>query len=240
MTGTPLAIRRILIAMDRSRHGSAALETAAELAAALRAELAGLFVEDAELVAAAKLSIVRQVDESSVSDVGTDQIEQQLRLQAGQAQRDLAKAARSVRIEWSFESRRGKVAEQVNEAAKAADLVVIGKGGWASPGRLGSTALQVSASCAAPSLLLAHSMVRGCRVAVLSDESPSGIRARQIAEILAAATVHHPRFIDADSRDPAEEALDVGAGLLVLPRQSADPVDLEALLVRSHLPVLIV
>ena len=45
-----LIIRRILVALDTSKHSLAALEAADELAAWLKAELFGLFVEDINLL----------------------------------------------------------------------------------------------------------------------------------------------------------------------------------------------
>ena len=43
-------IRRILVALDASPHSQAALQAASELAAALKAELVGIFVEDVNLL----------------------------------------------------------------------------------------------------------------------------------------------------------------------------------------------
>ena len=45
-----LAIRRILVALDTSPHSQAAMEAAIELAARFEAELAGMFVEDVNLL----------------------------------------------------------------------------------------------------------------------------------------------------------------------------------------------
>ena len=52
--------RRILVALDASPHSLAALEAAAELAASLRAELIGLFVEDANLLRVAGFPFARE------------------------------------------------------------------------------------------------------------------------------------------------------------------------------------
>ena len=56
-----LVIRRILVALDASRHSLAALEAAAELAARLKAELVGLFVEDIDLLRLAGLPFAREI-----------------------------------------------------------------------------------------------------------------------------------------------------------------------------------
>jgi K+-sensing histidine kinase KdpD len=49
-----LVVKRILIALDPSRRGQSALQAAAHLAAGTGAELAGLFVEDINLLRLAK------------------------------------------------------------------------------------------------------------------------------------------------------------------------------------------
>ena len=54
-------IRRILVALDASRHSLAALEAASELAEALKAELVGIFVEDVNLLYLAGLPFAREV-----------------------------------------------------------------------------------------------------------------------------------------------------------------------------------
>jgi len=55
------AIRRILVAMDTLSDNQAVLESAAELAAQLEAELTGLFVEDTDLLQAAELPVSLEV-----------------------------------------------------------------------------------------------------------------------------------------------------------------------------------
>ena len=55
------ASRRILVAIDTSPHGSAALEAAARLATELRAELEGLFIEDINLLRLAGLPFAREI-----------------------------------------------------------------------------------------------------------------------------------------------------------------------------------
>ena len=56
-----LAVKRILIALDPSRRGQSALQAAAHLAAGTGAELAGLFVEDINLLRLAGLPFAREL-----------------------------------------------------------------------------------------------------------------------------------------------------------------------------------
>ena len=57
--------RRILVVLDASPFGLEALEAAAGLAARLRAELQGLFVEDVDLLRLAGLPFARELAYSS-------------------------------------------------------------------------------------------------------------------------------------------------------------------------------
>jgi nucleotide-binding universal stress UspA family protein len=89
------AIRRILVALDASRHSLAALEAAAELAARLKAELAGLFVEDINLVRLAGLPFAREIryPSATIQQLDSPRLEQELKVQATRMRRALAAAA---------------------------------------------------------------------------------------------------------------------------------------------------
>ncbi len=58
---------RILVAIDTSPHGRAALEAAADLAAASSAELCGLFVEDLNLLRLAGLPFAHEIEFASAT-----------------------------------------------------------------------------------------------------------------------------------------------------------------------------
>ena len=77
----PFPVRRLLVALDASGHSLAALEAAARLAAHLEVELAGIFVEDENLLRLAKLGTARVVDRLSarVRTLGAGEIERELR-----------------------------------------------------------------------------------------------------------------------------------------------------------------
>ncbi|MEJ2343030.1 MAG: universal stress protein [Gemmatimonadales bacterium] len=88
----PTSIRRIVVALDASRSSLAALEAAAELAAAVNAELAGLFVEDENLVRLAGLPLAREFDRISERprSMDTAQLRRHMARQAQQARRALS------------------------------------------------------------------------------------------------------------------------------------------------------
>ncbi|MBI2312267.1 MAG: universal stress protein [Betaproteobacteria bacterium] len=134
-----IVIRRILVALDTSRRGAAAVRAAAELAAAVQAELLGLFVEDINLLRLADLPFAREMGLHSAASRPLDfaAVEQALRAQAAQVERLLARAAERQRLRWSFQVTRGQVVAEVLAVARDVDLVVVGKAGRSIGARLG-------------------------------------------------------------------------------------------------------
>ena len=143
MTKDQLSIRRILVALDASPASLSALQNAVELAARLGAELIGLFVEDINLLRAAQLPLAREVSffSTTLRRLESVDLERQLRAQAQQVRRILARTARDRGVEWHFRITRGAVAGEVLAAGAGADLMVLGKIGRSLPGfrRTGST-----------------------------------------------------------------------------------------------------
>jgi len=178
-------IRRILVALDTSRHSLAALEAAAELAASLEAELQGIFVEDVNLLRVAGSPVAQEVRYPFVTAARMDRtrMERQLRAQATQARKALRTVCERRQIKWSFRVVRGEVAPEVLEAALEADLLSLGKASrpLVRRERLGSTARAAAAQ--APSLVLLLRRDAGIEppVAVTYDGSPTARRALRIA-----------------------------------------------------------
>ncbi len=135
-------IRRILVAVDASPRSLARIETAAELAANLQAELIGIFVEEANLLRMAELPFAREISMFSpiVRRIELERLQWELRAQADRMRRALASAADSRKVPWTFSQVRGSVAAEVLAAASKADLIIVGKMTWAPAGarRLGS------------------------------------------------------------------------------------------------------
>lgn len=173
--GSELIIRRILVALDASSHSLAALEAAAELAADLKAELLGLFVEDINLVRLAELSFARAIHYPSATERQLDSpgVERELRVQAAQARQSLAAVAERVRVRWSFQTVRGRVVSELLTAAREADLLTLGKASRPLGGRvrLGSTARAVAAGAPRSVLLLQRGACIGKPVLVTYDGS---------------------------------------------------------------------
>jgi nucleotide-binding universal stress UspA family protein len=184
-----LAIRRILVALDASRHSMAALEAAADLATALEARLDGIFVEDSELIRMASHPMAREVQFPLGTTARLDpaRMERQLRAQAGEARRSLERVCAARRIEWSFRTIRGDVVSEVLEAAQEVDLLSLGIASrpLGLRVRTGSTA-RAAALHASSSVLWSQ---RGLRITppvmVIHDGSPNADRALGVGLVLA-------------------------------------------------------
>jgi len=107
-----VSIRRITVVQEPA-HPARALDAVAEAAAALEADLLGLFLEDVELLHFAGLPFAREIGASARPrglDVQT--MERRFRVQADAARRALAAAAEGKALRWSFRVERGSVPAQ--------------------------------------------------------------------------------------------------------------------------------
>ena len=187
------AIRRILVALDASTHSLAALEAAAELAAAQHAELVGLFVEDENLLHLAGLPFAREVRGPSArrKSMDSDKMEYELKLQASQARQALETAAERFKARWSFHVVRGQVTPTVLAAALEADMLVMGRVGrpLSSRSRLGSTARAVMVETDRSLLLMRQGSNLGFPVLVTYDGSQAARQALAAAARMARASL---------------------------------------------------
>lgn len=166
--------QRVVVALDASCAGLLALELAADLAAALRASLAGLYVEEEDLLRAADLPFVRQVRAQSgrVAPFTADELERYWRALAAEARTALTEAAETHRIDYSFRVVRGRAAQVIAEAARGARLTSLPSGAPSSR-RLGALARAALQTQATSLLLVPPRRRRGERwVAVL--DTPAG------------------------------------------------------------------
>jgi nucleotide-binding universal stress UspA family protein len=179
---TQALFRRVLVALDSSPSSLAALEAAADIAAAVDAELLGLFVEDVELLHSAEHPMTRQVTSFSgaLQPLDAEQMRLQLRTLAARARAALAAAGQRSGVRCSFRVRRGTVAAVLLEELAEADVVSLGRVGWSATGedRLGTTARRlIEESAPASALLARRGRVLGSSVWVLFDGSPEARRA---------------------------------------------------------------
>jgi nucleotide-binding universal stress UspA family protein len=181
------AIRRILVALDATAASLDALEASAELAAKLDAELAGLFVEDENLLRLAGLPFARaySAEAADLARLDIASMEQALRAQAARARQALEQVAARHHVGWSFRVARGRTVEALTAAARECDILGLGKSSRVPMGRarLGSTARATLTTVSCAILLLHRGGSLGRRVVALFTGSPRTI---DVAAALAA------------------------------------------------------
>lgn len=126
-TDRPVILRRILVPLDASEHSRAALEAAARLAAALGAEISGLYVEDEDLLELCRFPFVREIGMYRSRRLDRGEVERDFRIQAERIRQMMALIARHANISWNFTVRRGRVIAEILEQTSSADLTVIGR-----------------------------------------------------------------------------------------------------------------
>ena len=172
----------VLVALDASPHSRRALRAAAELAARMRAELRGLFVEDVNLIRLSNLTFCYEVSTYMTTPRRLDSrtIERDLRIQAQQLRHALAQAAVLAHVNWSFHVVRGSVTHELLTAANEAAVLTLGRIGRTPGKRLGSTAQIVMRQALRPVFLLGDEALRFPPV-VLHTGSPAADRALELA-----------------------------------------------------------
>jgi nucleotide-binding universal stress UspA family protein len=207
---TELPIRRILVALDASSSCLAGLKTAADLAARLGAELAGLFIEDIDLLRAVEFPFARECGffTPEVRRVNTQQLEGQMRAQAEQMRRILAAAAAERRLKWSFKIIRGSVSRELLSAGTDADLIIMGRSGRSllGPRRLGSTVREIIARRSGLTLILHQTVARPDHPMVVYDGTDSARKALNAAGAFMAKGVRDLRvYLLADTKAQAQQ-----------------------------------
>lgn len=121
------ATLQILVALDSRSDVTTALRAAAALAARMRGELLGVFVEDADLLRIAELPFAHEIMTWSARErslTGGD-MARSIRALAARAQSELARSAEEARIHWSFRVERGPRLRLLMEAGGAFDVVLV-------------------------------------------------------------------------------------------------------------------
>lgn len=148
--------QRVLVALDRSPHSLAALRAAARLAAALHAELHGLFIEDDRLLRLCNSPFSREISilTATVRPLESMDIERKLQVMATELRQRLAYAAAEAQVQWSFHVRRGAIEQELMAEAQNALLLGLGRTNQFARRGLGSTARQLARTASRPLLLL--------------------------------------------------------------------------------------
>jgi len=188
-----LRIERILVALDVSEHGRAALAAAAELASRLQAKLSVLHVEDADLLKLAALPFAREIDaRAAARRLETASMERALKAGARRAAQTFEHAAASWRVSASFRIVRGRVTQELLAAAQSADLVFVGRAGAACSRRspLGRTARSLLGSNSPAVAVFSDRHALERPIATVFDGSEGSRRALELAIALAGEDHH--------------------------------------------------
>jgi nucleotide-binding universal stress UspA family protein len=181
----------VLILLDGSRLSLAALEAAADIAHARKAEVLGVFVEEVNLLRSAGYGFTREVGRNSgvARPMDLAAIEARMRSLAEQARRSLERAMAQRGLAQALTLCRGRVADEVLNLARPGDLLVLGRVGWSgSPGsRLGSTARVLVSQALGDVLLWADPPMRSRNriVVLLNHDQGANHRAVRVGAELA-------------------------------------------------------
>jgi len=173
-TTTPTDIRRILLALEPWGIHQASLELALQLARAHGAELAGLLIEDLNLLRAADLPFTSEIMWTGAEERRLDPevLLRRLRAETERLKESVVKRAESVGVRWSFRSVqaldiRGALAE-----IKKEELMIMGRLSRTPWGRVSIPPriilLYTEAETYRPFELLAHRLVETLGETVLN------------------------------------------------------------------------
>lgn len=168
-------IRRVLVALDSAAETETAIEAAAALAAELRAELLGLFIENAELLRLADLPFAAEIgyELPAYRRLDRETLKRALETQANRARRALAEAANRLRVQWSFQIARGQSVQLALDAGSECELLML---------RLAGRSAQPASG-----LHCAAARTQSRPTMAVFDGTPSSERSLAIAATIAAA-----------------------------------------------------
>ncbi len=186
------SVPRVLIALDPAAPMTATLDALSGLTSGLRPHVEGLFVEDTRLFALSALSIAREVtlDTAEERPIQRDVLERQMRAQRARVEEMLTNALRGLALEVNFRVARGAVIEELQRAAREADLLVVGRSHYVAGARswMGMRLASLAAETARTAGTLAivqDAWATGNTVMVLYEGSSSSVRALTLASRLA-------------------------------------------------------
>ena len=140
VTAERTAVRRIVVTLGACDAGRQALETTVRLAAILRAELEGIFIEDINLIRLAELPFLRELRPWSRAEeaLNGQRMQRELRAMARHAELLLRQLASEMGVNWSFRVWRGLPAAESLLKTFEADVLSLGRvgslgTGWARP-----------------------------------------------------------------------------------------------------------
>jgi hypothetical protein len=124
---TRSTISRVLVELGGLADGDEVIETACDLAAAIQAELYGLFVEEESLLDLSGLPFAHTVlpGRTQAQALNPELLRQVYERLAASSRRALSARAHSAHLTWSFNTARGHGAAEIRAKVSRTDLVVI-------------------------------------------------------------------------------------------------------------------
>jgi hypothetical protein len=118
---------QILLALDSTSDNRAAMRAAVALAARLRAQLLGLFLEDTNLLRLADLPFTREIMRWSAQErpLTEQDLLLSLRALASRTEMELGRVAAKANVRWSFRVERGPRLKLLMEASGTSDVLLV-------------------------------------------------------------------------------------------------------------------
>ncbi len=173
-----LALGRITITFAATESQPRSLEAITRLAASFSSEVSGVFIEDSDMLRAARLPFALEVCRATnrVRPADLVEIERSLNQRAVSARQLITDTAQQSGIKWNFKVVRQRTASAVLELAQGSDVIVFSS---ATPKRHRQRLTRVDA------IRSTHHLQTADPIAVLLDDSIAGAKAAEFAHKLA-------------------------------------------------------
>lgn len=197
-------IRRILLAFELSGIHQASLELALQLARAYGAELAGLLIEDLNLMRAAALPFTSEIlwQDAGERRLDPEQLERRLRAEAERLKGMLARSAETAGVRWSFRSVQAHAIRDTLAGIKHEELMIMGRLSrmpWTSTSLLlRIIVLYTDTEMYRPFELLAHKLVEALGETELNIAPHAvweGLQITQPAQVLSTLRTWRPALV---------------------------------------------
>ena len=193
-----LSLGRITITFSATESQPHSLDAITRLAARFSSEVSGVFIEDSDMLRAARLPFALQVCRATnrVRPADLVEIERSLKQRAVSARQLISDTAEQSGVNWNFKVVRQRTASAVLELAQGSDVIVFSS----------ATSKQYRQRVTKEDVLRStHLSLNGDSIVVLLDDSIAGAKAAELAIKLAEL---HQIPLSAVAIDYQQEGLD--------------------------------
>ncbi|NCA68970.1 MAG: universal stress protein [Sphingobacteriia bacterium] len=239
-------VRRIAVALDATPHSLGGLALVAGIAAALNAEIEGVFVEDTELIRLAGLPFLREFRAVTRGEslLDAERLQRELRAAARQVRAQLERSATELGIAWSFRIWRGDLEAEILGAAHDAELFALGRLGRFAPLARRAPSRAARGRTTDPLVGVLYDGGEGAeRVLAIAAE----LMMRHPVKLIILLQPHHPEEAPALHRRAAEQLGTIAEQVRMVTLAQDQPEDLAAtvrgcaidlLILAAHNPIL--